>query len=715
MKHAYAILLKNSIALCLYAALSISLTEWALSSALAEINYRTYVFYMLLHSASALLVGMALAILLRMADGKLKKYTSWDLGAPAFLPAVVVAVYLFIYGFYYINEKLTPAVGMFAPLSIFADLLFMAFAAVAFRLALKSERAGSGRLAIFLSSGFLPLVALVGINLRFFAWQPPVMRTGELFAGVFAFGGAVVGGSLVAHLISKNLPGAGKAWIASVLNLLLGAAMIAFLARSGSPSASGFAVGDSQGNKVTTAPRPRNIIWIVTDTARRDHLSMYGSSRNATPQLEAFSKEALVFDRAISAAPWTAPSHASMFTGMFPSKHGAHFKGDAMFCTPLGPENVTLAEILSAKGYQTAAIVANNAGLSRSLGCDQGFQYYFDAQPFVFSLFWGKVLQQFSEDFRVDRLWVNEACLSSEINHVVRDWLGTRDTTRPFFLFINYMEPHGGIAFLPGKYDSLYGYARSKSDEIFKNFNADDIVHFKGEVTKAERAFWTAFTQRKIAFMDMNLGKLFQRLKDMGLFNDAMIVVNSDHGELFGEHQTFGHNTDLYNELIWVPMLVRYPEARRRGRSERLVQTVDIMPEILKSVGLDVPADVQGQPFDAATHDVIAEIFMQEHNSHARRFPERYNRDLKAIFSGVGSDSLKYIWSSNDKSELFDLGSDPNESNNIIAERPSQADSLNRRLQRWQNSFVPVEVTDKRTQQDKEELEKRLRSLGYIK
>lgn len=697
----------------LVGALLLFVSESIISNAYAEIHWRTYAFFFLLYAGLGLVIGSALGVFLHLSRRFFQK-DFWRSENDSFLPAIYLAAFFFIYGSYFINEKLTAGVGMFAPLSLLADALYLGAALALFKLTVAIPREIKQTGWHFVEVSVLPLFALVATNLRFFAWQPPVTQTGELFLGLFSFGLAGLAGAFVTHLLHKVLSGQ-SALVRLGGTMLAGVLLCAVFIISAAPSANSFFVSETTGKSAHRTSKSKNIIWIVMDTARWDHISLYGGERQTTPNLDEFAKDALVFNRAIATAPWTLPSHASMFTGMFPSKHAAHFVDDAMFSTPLLPENVTLAEILGEHGYETAAVCANNAGLSRALGCSQGFQYYFDARPLVFSLFWGKVLLALPDDFRVDELWINEVCLASEINPVVESWLGQHNREKSFFLFINYMEPHGGIAFIPEPYDSMYGFSREKQAAIFEDFDADEIIHFKGQVTAGQRAFWTSYVHRKITFMDDYLGKLFAKLKAEGLYEDSIIIVNSDHGELFGEHNSFGHNTDLYNELIHVPMMVKYPQTEKTGRSDQLVQTVDIMPEVLSYLGIEIPPDVQGQPFAEANHQIVAELFQQQHNAHAKRFPDRYYRDLKAIYANVSGDSLKYIWASDNRTELFDLSLDPDEEKNVVREKLAASDTLQSRLIRWEKSFAPIKGTGHTNQIDKEELEKRLRSLGYIK
>ena len=187
--------------------------------------------------------------------------------------------------------------------------------------------------------------------------------------------------------------------------------------------------------------------------------------------------------------------------------------------------------------------------------------------------------------------------LSSEINDLAIHWLGKK-IDPPFFLFLNYMEPHRGYGYLPDNYDSLYGYSWKSwkkhaptSEDIF------DIVNLKKEVSPEQYRIQHDWTQCKIAFMDRQIGHLLDVLKELKLYDSSMIIMVSDHGDLFGEHNAFGHEEDLYNELIRVPLIIKYPgNTNAHTIDERYVQNVDLMPEILSHAGLPIPVEIQGQP-----------------------------------------------------------------------------------------------------------------------
>jgi len=563
----------------------------------------------------------------------------------------------------------------------------------------------------------LPIVLLVGVTYHVFGWGAPSMGFWRVVASLLIFVAVPLLGFLIEHacwrLLSLKLKNSRSGVLLRFAILVpLGLFVIT---RLGSPSLNCLDAANEPATpeQLTVLQGKPTIIWIVLDTARRDRLSLYGYHRKTTPNLDAFAKEAVVFNRAISAAPWTVPSHASMFTGMYPSKHGAHHSG-RKYCDPLVGANLTIAEILSSVGYNTACIAANNAGLSPGFGLHQGFEMYFEALPAVRSLLWGKLIETLPEDFRNNQLRYNEVRLSSELNLMVDRWLDKHDST-PFFLFINYMEPHGGYGHIPVPYDTLFGFRRETHDELFAGFDPVKVVKKEIAITPGQWQFFNDYTDRKIVYMDQHIGRLFENLKERRLYDEAMIIVVSDHGNLDGEHFSFGHNTELYDILIHVPLMIKYPKPMQRmGTVDHYVSTIDLMPEILKVCGLPIPDEVQGQPVDKVKHEIIAEVFEQKNNAHAKLNPGRYYRDLKAIYSN-DAENLKYIQSSNGSSELYDLNSDPEELNNLIAQQPEKAQELEARLANWLASFEPI-IDEKPTETtDTKKLMDRLRALGYIK
>ncbi|MFQ5601707.1 MAG: sulfatase-like hydrolase/transferase [bacterium] len=696
-----------------FSALIFFIFEWLLSSIYAEISVRTYLFFFLLYLATGLIAGGFVGSFLKFISDRMQKFES-IFQNPNLLPAAILSISFFLYGFYYLNEKITPGVGIFAPVSLAANLIYFLFTLLIFRIALGAPTKDRQPYFAYLTMAVLPLSLLLACNFRFFLWHAPVTFNQELFTATFGFG--FVG--LIGIGISRTLVSFASIKQVNVMSTLastgLAIVFVGIIAWSGRPSTASYQIHEVKAPLQSQLKSPKNIIWIVMDTARRDHVSIYGDERKLTPNIDAFAKEALIFKRAVSSAPWTIPSHASMFTGMFPSKHAAN-RGvpGGKFTNPLSPENLTIAEILQSHGYDTACMAANVAGLSREFGFSQGFNYYFDGRPLAFHLLFGHALMRVPKSVRKNILRTNEICLTSEMNGIVFDWLERRSKAPPFFLFINLMEAHDGIEHIPEPYYSMLGYDKEKFDAVLKKIDQRKVVRFEQEITEKEIRMLETVVDRRVHYMDFHIGKLLEKLKSEGVYDDAFIIITSDHGELNGEHRSFGHNTDLYNELIWIPLIVKYPGNSNQGFSEQTVQNIDIMPELLHSLGIEIPEQVQGQPFAEVTHDIIAELFEQK-KAQALLYPERYFRDLRAIFKNVDGDSLKYIWSSNGKDELYDMSSDVNESINLVEQKPEVVTHLDKYLSDWLNSFEPVKAGKGEMKYTKE-IEERLRSLGYLK
>ncbi|MBI3767417.1 MAG: sulfatase [Deltaproteobacteria bacterium] len=309
---------------------------------------------------------------------------------------------------------------------------------------------------------------------------------------------------------------------------------------------------------------PRDVVLIVIDTLRADHVSLYGYPRETAPNLARFAREAVTYDDAISPGTWTTPSHGSLFTGRWPSYHGAErVAGDRTLVTPINPEVPTLAELLRPHGFHTAAFVANSAYVARVLGFDRGFDEFFD------------------RDLNVAR----------QVRNALGGWLvGHREHA---FIFMNILDPHEPYdppppfdTRFPGKHAE---YGTTLTTLVFGGIRPtpDMLTHFVSQY------------DGEIAFTDTVLADIFGDLRSSGRYDDALVVVTSDHGEMFGEHGLAGHGHFPYEPLVHVPLLVKYPRGWRGGeRVTRRVSTLGVFATILASVGVPPPADVQSIPLD---------------------------------------------------------------------------------------------------------------------
>lgn len=461
----------------------------------------------------------------------------------------------------------------------------------------------------------------------------------------------------------------------------------------------------------TIAPQNSpNILVIVMDTARAANFSLYGYQRSTTPNLEQFAQESVLFKHAISTAPWTLPSHASLFTGFISYIHGStHGKTEDTYAIPLHESYNTLAELLNLHGYISAGVVANTACLPPSSGLDQGFNYYW----------WGRsrddvlllptvclpVLGSNSNNYLKSICGVTTLNSAKRINKIAISWL-KKHRNQPWFLFINYMEAHG-IKYLPSPYSKLF--TKPPLPSLPKNPEESKVIAASNE--KVERML--SWYDNQLASLDNQIALLFESLKEMGLFEETIIVVTADHGELFGEHGDFGHEFWLYQELLHIPLIVKYSFKKHSGSViHKIVQNTDIFAELLQQAGIIIPSNIQGQPFSEVTHPIISEV--ERPLRGAAMWPDRYDRDLKALYSEQIA-GFKLIQSSDGRKELYNVKNDPTELNNIFDAQ--KVEIIEIELNKYLASLQELRAAKQRYEHkklDKATIE-RLRALGYIK
>lgn len=294
-----------------------------------------------------------------------------------------------------------------------------------------------------------------------------------------------------------------------------------------------------------------NVIVILLDTLRADHLGVYGHERDTSPALDQFARENVVYMNAYTAAPWTPPSVASIFTGLYVSSHGMlppNGREDArQTLTRLSNKLFTMSELLKAKGYNTAAI-SPNPWITVDFGYGQGFD-------------------SFTYTNRSNAADISERGLK------VIDQLEAQGA--PFFLYLHFLDPHTPYA-PPAHLKERFsgGLKRASYDEK----NQRDINLYDAE----------------IVYLDGELKKLFERLKAESWYDDSLIVIVGDHGEQFGERGHSGHGFGLYNEEVKVPLIVKPPGKPLGRKVEHLVSTIDILPTVLSLTGAQPPGYLPG-------------------------------------------------------------------------------------------------------------------------
>lgn len=447
-----------------------------------------------------------------------------------------------------------------------------------------------------------------------------------------------------------------------------------------------------EGGSPATAESP-NLLMIVLDTMRSDHLEVYGYPRPTSPWLKQFGEQATVFDYAFASSSYTLPSHATLFTGLFSRAHGADIVegeggvtllelkrlGDQARVGPLDAEAVTLAELAHEAGLETGAICANSAYLYRYFGLDQGFETYVDARPV--DEYWRPAGLSIGYWLLAGRVWPYRRLVDSndryyllapEVNTLALEWLESRRSRR-FFLFLNYMEPHW--PYLPiGKYKQMFPNADTVSVDAY---------------------------DAETRYLDDHLSQLFARLEAWNLLDRTMVVIVGDHGESFGEHNKWGHTLTLYEPEVRVPLIVRLPGQQMGNRVDRFVHLVDVMPTILDAMGLKRPRGLQGSSLFGDDRPVPLVAYL---GKYQRNFEE----------SAVYSDPWKLIQRSNGDVELYDIRSDPAERENLASQSADVAEEMIQQLERFHAEIRP-RFTSAQTNKMDIESQRRLKSLGYIK
>ena len=456
------------------------------------------------------------------------------------------------------------------------------------------------------------------------------------------------------------------------------------------------------------APDARNVILIVWDTVRADHLSLHGYRRRTTPELEQLAREAVVYRRAYASGDMTLITHASMFTGMFPSWHVAQSRSGS---SGLPRGATTLAEILAARGYQTIGLIGNAGYLARPYRLDQGFAYYDDRS----------VLPNAGDEHHLRhaiRELLDFFMSTDEIERNMRPGFAITDqalsflgqaarTAHPFLLFLNYMDAHSPYV-CPSPFDQLFPRPQIRLHGSDAHALRREIHALKRPISPAERDHLISGYDGCIAYIDSELSRLIRRLKELNLYENALLIVTSDHGELFGEKNLIGHRNGLAEGIIHVPLVVKYPGTRRGANVTSLASHVDIAPTVLKSVGIPVPAEMQG--IDLATLETApARPILSESYQYTDRvgMHPRFAREERAILLGP----MKLIVSTRGKKEMYDVIKDPKELQNLYRPDDPGATALGSLLSGWLMSAGKREASP--VTLDKGMLD-RMKALGYL-
>ncbi len=303
------------------------------------------------------------------------------------------------------------------------------------------------------------------------------------------------------------------------------------------------------------SPNASNVLLIVLDTVRAQSLSLYGYARPTTPQLERLAGIGVRFDRAIATAPWTLPSHGSMFTGHFPGALSADWE------IPLDSTYPTLAEVLRAHGYLTAGFVANTQFCPLETGLGRGFIRYEDYLISPGQIISGSsLLHWIAKNKTLQRIVNYHQILgrksAAEVNSSFLRWL-SRHERRPFFAFLNYFDAHKPYL-PPTPFDTKFGTIKRR--EAFSR--PPQPVVYPPNIQSELDAY-----EGSIAYLDHHVGLLLHELQRRGVLENTLVIITSDHGEEFNEHGIMGHSSTVYMPALRVPLLIIFPSRVPAGNT----------------------------------------------------------------------------------------------------------------------------------------------------
>lgn len=333
-----------------------------------------------------------------------------------------------------------------------------------------------------------------------------------------------------------------------------------------------------------------NIIMIMIDTLRADQLGAYGGPNSLTPTIDSIAAEGVLFELAIAQAPWTQPSVASLFSSFYPAVHKVLSYQDAERDLALGRKRLavfdesfkTLAEILRDRGYLTAAFVANPF-IASNFGFEQGFDHY-DS-----SLAEGRASGR----------------PGSALNSAALSWLENRDgdeRSKPFFLYLHYMDVHAPYKSSPHRLERLLEGVAARGDK--QRLTESELLDLPEPTRPGQphgdlrhyREYWVARYQVGVQLLDTHLAVLRRHLRKLELWDDAFVVILSDHGEDLFDHGQCGHGESAYHNELHVPLVMRWPGNILPGvRYRYAVELIDVLPTIVDQLNLPDPGNLQGE------------------------------------------------------------------------------------------------------------------------
>ena len=511
-----------------------------------------------------------------------------------------------------------------------------------------------------------------------------------------------------------------------------------------------------------------NIVFIVLDTHRVDRLGCYGYSRGTSPNLDKFASEATLFENAISPAQWTIPSHASMFSGEFPSTH-LTLQASSM----LSGDFTTLAEHLKEEGYNTTGFCNNPLVGVLENGLRRGFEHFYNyggaiqstpmengnmplkalqgirdgyqkvmqrvAVPIQQAIAGSPAVFKFILNPRLVSLWTRYANFKRNEPSSIKDTHDyfqrkTREGQKPQFVFLNLMGTHLPYT-PPDKFITEFASIIKDDPEAAKfmrDYNTRAfhwLLPMKEPYTEMEARTLSDMYDAEVAYQDHLLGQLLENLSHPDIRDNTMVIIVGDHGEMLGEHNLMGHGLGLYQELIHVPLIIRFPGQEAGERVTGPVSTTYVYHTALESAGIEEAHPEYAEPIQTRAHSLksktpdLKRVFSEGYppmnlikiiEKQESAIMDEFN--CEAIHWAIFENNYKLLRVDAIQDELFNLAEDPSEIHHLDKEEEQLEDfgaALDACLA-WAGSRSPGDISQQPGNLYDEQVQERMRALGYI-
>lgn len=558
----------------------------------------------------------------------------------------------------------------------------------------------------------------LGLYLNFFV-LPGFFTPKSMIYNLLSLSGSVILGLCIYYLLLKVarfnwLHRIGMVFVLiGIITITTGIIRVHLIEASGKgKTKSSKALPITMKKEVQRSQKP-NVLLLSIDTLRADYLSCYGNNEIKTPSIDSLADNGVLFDRSIAQSSWTVPSLSSMLTSLYPATHGLIKKASTKDSLPKAQKDslgVRLAEVLNYVGYKTQAIVMNPFILP-AFHFDKGFDNFCLIADVI-----SEKKEAFLWKYLKSKIFVGVKNSRSKCNHTVEitkkaiEWLKSK-RAQPFFLWIHYLDPH-----MPYERYKTYGLNPGykgilRDTEFVRRLIPSTIRLDKCKFSVADKNQIKTFYKEEILFVDENVGLLLKKLEELKLVENTIIVLTSDHGEEFWDHNGFEHGHTMYQELVHVPLIFQFPGVLpRRKRISKQVRIIDIMPTILDLAGIEHNLKIQGKS--------LMPIIKGEEKEDRIAFSDNLLQYEERKLIRTKKYSFIYFPDSQ-KKELYDLEKDSLEMNNVADEYPELCKKFRSKIISWQEDCKKLaETLGKKQRSSSSPLPKkakeRLKSLGYL-